>query len=145
MIRKIRKFSTLGPQEKKILKEAYGLMIWGSFMLRFVPMQRMAPVLGVYRKDDSRPPNETETETIWLMRRNMLRAKRYIPWKTRCFAEAYTAKKILERRHINSTLCLGVQKGRNKELKAHAWVRMGDKIIVGGKHSRAFTNVGYFS
>ncbi|MGD8781902.1 MAG: lasso peptide biosynthesis B2 protein [Ignavibacteria bacterium] len=54
-----------------------------------------------------------------------------------------TEKLILKKRNIPSTLYLGVKKDDNK-MEAHAWLRIGDKIITGKNVSEDFTVISYF-
>ena len=68
------------------------------------------------------------------------RASRGVPWETRCFVEAITAKRMLKRRDIPCTIYLGLKKneiiedGENiEDITAHAWSACGDFIITGGQ------------
>jgi hypothetical protein len=70
-------------------------------------------------------------------------AARNLPWKPVCFPQAVAATMMLRRRHIASTLYLGVDPGRG--LDAHAWVRVGALIVAGGPLDYRFTVVSSFA
>lgn len=75
----------------------------------------------------------------------VLRVCRHTPWESKCLVQAVTCKKILADKGINSNLYLGVQpKHENKEMKAHAWLVIGDKVITGGPNHTQFKVVNFF-
>ncbi|MCK5168260.1 MAG: lasso peptide biosynthesis B2 protein, partial [Bacteroidales bacterium] len=82
---------------------------------------------------------------IQMLRKNIRRWKRYLPWKVKCFEEAIAAKKVLEKYKISSTLYMGVDKNAEKELIAHAWLKVGNEIIIGKKGHEKFVVVGFYS
>jgi hypothetical protein len=61
-------------------------------------------------------------------------AGRYVPAAT-CLTLALAAYTLVKREGYPATLCLGVGKGENGALEAHAWVESAGKIIIGGKDS----------
>jgi hypothetical protein len=48
-----------------------------------------------------------------------------------CLPQAMAAKWMLRRRRLQSTLYLGLRPGEKAGLAAHAWLRVGDKILTG--------------
>lgn len=70
---------------------------------------------------------------------------RLLPWECKCLVQALTAKTMLGRRNIASTLYLGVAKSENRSLKAHAWVRAGSVVVTGEIGLSAYTIVARFS
>lgn len=67
------------------------------------------------------------------------------PWKSNCFPQALTAKILLRRRSIPSTLYLGAAfKADKTGLEAHAWLRCGPLYVTGGKGDEKFGTVGVF-
>ncbi len=63
----------------------------------------------------------------------------YTPWTSNCFPQALTAKVLLGRRGISSTLCIGAAFAEDKSaLEAHAWLRCGPMYVTGGDGSNAF-------
>lgn len=52
-------------------------------------------------------------------------------WQSKCLVRALVAQKLLTRKHIPTTLYLGVKKEDGK-LIAHAWLRAGRLYCTGG-------------
>ncbi|MDD5937239.1 MAG: lasso peptide biosynthesis B2 protein [Clostridiales bacterium] len=63
-------------------------------------------------------------------------------WQSKCLVRAMVAQKLLTRKHISSTLYLGVKK-ENDKLIAHAWLRTGRLYCTGGD-GKDFTIVAKF-
>ncbi len=70
-------------------------------------------------------------------------AARVLPWKPVCLPQAVAATVMLKRRHIPSTLYLGVDPSR--ALDAHAWVRVGQVTVTGGPVDQRFAVVSTFA
>ena len=63
------------------------------------------------------------------------------PWPSTCLVKVIAAHKMLSRRSLPHVLHFGVQKNSSTEIKAHAWLSVGSKIIVGGENAEAFTEI----
>lgn len=73
------------------------------------------------------------------------RVSPYTPWESNCFPQALTAKLLLRRRGIPSTLYLGAAfKEDRSGMEAHAWLRCGPMYVTGGKGDEKFGTVGVF-
>lgn len=55
-----------------------------------------------------------------------------VPWKGTCLVQALAAQHWLARRGIGSEIVLGARKTGDKGIDAHAWLKAGDRIVVGG-------------
>jgi hypothetical protein len=114
-------------------------------MIWFVPFKKLAPKLG--ERGIARNNAVTPSGKIMLpeIRRSIRRVSRYSPWKTRCFVEAITAAKMLQKRRIPYTLHLGVSKGTENGLIAHAWLIAGKWTVTGERGMKKFTSVEKFT
>jgi hypothetical protein len=54
-----------------------------------------------------------------------------VPWRSDCVVQALAARRWLARRKIASSICIGVRKDE-QGFQAHAWLRVGDRIVTGG-------------
>lgn len=65
-----------------------------------------------------------------------------------CLMLALSARDMLARRGLASTIILGVERhtrgNREKRMGAHAWVKLGDCYIVGKEGSERFTPVAAY-
>jgi hypothetical protein len=125
------------------LLEALALCTVASVMLRVLRFSRMAPRLGRHMAES--PPHQpgamgaTVSRISWAIET----AARVLPWKPLCLPQAVTAKWMLRRRGIPSTLYLGTDPASNYD--AHAWVRVGGVIVTGGADERRFAVVSTFA
>jgi hypothetical protein len=60
-----------------------------------------------------------------------------------CLPRALVTQTMLRRRGIASKLCLGVAR-KEAALVTHAWVEIGQNIIVGGAERHRFTKIAEF-
>ena len=52
-----------------------------------------------------------------------------------CLTQALTARYLLARRGVPSTLRIGVTRGEDQSLQAHAWLEQRGEVLIGGKAS----------
>ena len=71
---------------------------------------------------------------------------KYTPWKTNCMVEGILARIWLGAYGIPYVFYLGTQltKDASEPMKAHAWVGVGPRIIVGNQGHQRYTIVGTF-
>ena len=60
-----------------------------------------------------------------------------------CLPRALAAQAMLRRRGVTTRLVLGVKRDA-AGLAAHAWIELGETIVVGGAHAPTFTRVAEF-
>lgn len=70
---------------------------------------------------------------------------RRTPWQSNCLAQALAGLVMLQRRGIIGTLYLGVLKGQDRHLAAHAWLHSNDLIVTGGGQLERYTVLARFS
>lgn len=72
------------------------------------------------------------------------RVAKYTPWRCKCLEQGIIAKLLLQRRNIPSTIIFGVhiQKGK---IVAHAWLKCGSEIVIGGNGTELFKPIAFFS
>ncbi|MDO8432472.1 MAG: lasso peptide biosynthesis B2 protein [Candidatus Binatus sp.] len=64
-------------------------------------------------------------------------AGRYVPAAT-CLTQALALQALLTRHGHASSLHIGVDKGPGRPFGAHAWVRCGDRVMIGGDDSERY-------
>jgi hypothetical protein len=55
-----------------------------------------------------------------------------VPWRATCLVQALAAQRWLARHGIASEIVLGARRAGDKGIDAHAWLKAGDRIVVGG-------------
>ncbi|XBB70356.1 lasso peptide biosynthesis B2 protein [Nocardioides sp. WV_118_6] len=80
--------------------------------------------------------------------RSVARVVRYAatrtPWTSDCYPQALTARLLLRAARVPHTVVFGLRRGTAGDLRAHAWVTVGDATVTGGS-TREWTPVGHFS
>ncbi len=56
------------------------------------------------------------------------------PWRSTCLVKVIAAHSMLARRDIPHSLHFGVHKNASEKFIAHAWLSVGDKVIIGGEN-----------
>jgi hypothetical protein len=51
--------------------------------------------------------------------------------EVKCLARALTAQILLNRQGYLPKLCIGVSKGQNGKLQAHAWIECQGQVVIG--------------
>ena len=134
------------------LLETLCLLAIARLVIVVLPFRWVAPYLGQRMA-------ETPIENLQLEQQQQLRQvawairklSPHTPWQSKCLVQAIAAKYMLQRRHINSTLYLGVMRNgvddqsSPEPLKAHAWLRSGRMLLTGGQGYKQFTVVATFA
>jgi len=156
MIRKLRRFRVLPLGEKLLFLEAFLLHLWVGLLLKVVPF-RWIPRLFASRQSavgsgQSETPMEAGSRTrtcpdevgsvgtavgsqqsavIENIRDAVQRAGQVSPWRNRCLVSSLVARKMLNRRFVQSSLSLGVAKDPDGRTVAHAWLSSGEVEVTG--------------
>lgn len=77
----------------------------------------------------------------------VLASSKYTLWQSKCMVQALSAKWLLNKYQIPSTIYFGVVKDNqnDKKLKAHAWLKINQMIITGAKGHQKFKVVNFYS
>ena len=62
----------------------------------------------------------------------------YVPWAGTCLIRSLAGHALLQRRGYPAELRIGVMRGSNREFHAHAWVTVGDSVLVGEREAERF-------
>ena len=120
--------------EKWMTISVYIYAAYYRMCILFVPMPKLEKRMGI--RGEESPENETpeNIKLAKLVRFHVNRVTGHTPWESKCLVQALTARRILKKKNINTTLYLGVMK-ENNEMKAHAWLRCGELYVTGGDGS----------
>ena len=56
----------------------------------------------------------------------------YLPWRADCLVQAIAAQNWLLSENISSEIIVGVRNSQHDGFNAHAWLRCGNAVIIGG-------------
>jgi hypothetical protein len=132
----IKKITKLTPADYAMIGEALFYLLVSDFLIYLLPMRWWSSWIGeAGQNNDTKPVSEAQRQTVGQVRKNVFRANKLLLKSSRCFALSLTLKKMLNRRNIDASLYLGVNKGKEGALQAHAWVKGGKNIIYGGSNA----------
>ena len=140
----LKKYRTLSALEKALFREALWLSVRARFLTLFSSLKHYGKKLGGYRQEGSKNIPPSQVAIAEDVSEAVRRVAKYIPWRCKCLEQAIIAKIMLNRRDVESTLYLGVAKN-GKDMKAHAWVSCGDRVITGKRGYRNYTPVSTFA
>ena len=66
------------------------------------------------------------------------------PWKNTCLVKALATHRMLQKRQIDHRIHIGVAPKLNKHFDAHAWLSVGNEIILGGENLDRFHEISGF-
>jgi hypothetical protein len=121
------------------LREAAVMLLFAQLALRLVPAARLFAWASRQPRRIKRFAGDEVDWVSWSV--ETMGAK---PWmKALCLPRALAAQIMLRRRGIASRLCLGVARDGDA-LTAHAWIEIGQQMIVGGAEAPLYTRVAAF-
>lgn len=142
-MKRLSRFVRLPLRDQALIVEAAASLIVAGLQLKTISFARLARGLGHHMVESARAEDASIVECAYRIRWAVETTARNLPWKPVCFPQAVAATRMLRRRSIPSTLYLGVD--ANRDLDAHAWVRVGGLIVTGAPLERRFTVVSTFA
>ena len=55
-----------------------------------------------------------------------------LPWRADCLVQALAAQRWLRRHGVATQLIIGARKPTPTEFEAHAWLKVGERVVTGG-------------
>ncbi len=104
----------------------------GLWVLPFRVMKERVEKITSSAASSSGQPVTQNLRVVLRVASSVRRASRYVPAAT-CLTQALATQILLARRGQVSNLRIGVSKGQEGELKAHAWVESEGKIVMGNR------------
>ncbi len=116
-------------------------------ILKSLPFYRIVHLLGAENKETTyqTPISLTDRKALIEISQAINTMSRYTLWESMCLVKAIACMKMLERRHIGSTLYLGTAKDHTGSMIAHAWLRSGPYYLTGYEEKDKFTVVSKFA
>lgn len=141
----LRKMLRLSWTDRRLLLEATFWLALVRLVLLTVPFRRIAPLLGILQNESAAAVPAGAAQNASRIGWSVRTMARRTPWESACLTQAISAKAMLRRRHIHSTLYLGLAKNQSQAMKAHAWLRCGAAILTGEAGHEQFTILSSFA
>lgn len=128
-----RRLARLPQKEgRRTLVAVIGLA-WANLALKLLPF-RTAIAMGSRRIRSEEGPKKAVADE-WAIA--VARAARFVPWRSVCIHQGLALQWLLRKRGIPAILVYGT-KFENEELTAHVWIKVGNRIVLGGKEANHF-------
>lgn len=125
---KLFRFLNLNKQERQLLIQAYVLLMFIRLGLFLLPFQTLKKILKrvsqILKPADSQITTRSIAQVI-------NRSSRFCPGTVMCLAKALATNTLMNIYGFPSQLHIGVAKGQDNRLEAHAWVEAEGKVVVG--------------
>ena len=134
-----------------LLAEAAVQLAIARVQLKVVPFPRLSsrwgpfvPAADARAGDGLLPASDDRTLTAHMVSDAVLRAARNVPFGAVCLPQAMAARRMLERRQIDSVMHFGAAKGTTKPIDTHAWLDAAGVRVTGYPVAHDFTEIGCF-
>lgn len=138
---KIIRFVQLDRRRQFLIVEASAALAMMSAAVRFLPFRR-AVRMGSRMLSGAAP--DDRTEILGDARWSVVAAAGAVPWRAVCLQQGLALQWMLRRRGIDAVLHYGLAKEKGAKLEAHAWVSVGDNLVIGGEIASKFRCVATF-
>lgn len=132
------------PGDKWRIVKITVLSLGVRIMVLMFPFKKLAAILG----EQNRGPGKEAIPSDWVfidtVSRQIKNVSRFVPWTSNCLVQAAVGKILLSKKSIQSTVSFGVKKN-GSEMKAHAWLTVGTRIVLGGEIADQFVEVSSYS
>jgi hypothetical protein len=133
----------LAPGDIGLAIEAGCMLTFFRIALSFLPVQKLTRWMSRPPKTHFSISQQKEAQTLRRIEWSIDAIVRHFPLTFVCFPQCLAAYFMLRRRHIASKLFYGVAREED-QLKAHTWVKVGDRTVVGGDVEAGFTILATF-
>ena len=128
-MRRLRKLVSLDGRERRSL--IYALCLLSAFRLGLwlVPFRKLLALVSRFARvrTDIDPDQQLPVQRIsWAV----TAASRYVPMAT-CLTQALAGRLLFAQQGYAVQLHIGVDKGAESTLEAHAWLTWGDQVVMG--------------
>lgn len=145
MNQSLSKLFRLSPYETLLFLEANVFLTLASLARISIPLRWYAPFLGKHMNVNSEEIDENLKIKLLIIDKSIKRGSKYLPFECKCLVQAIAVKAMLKLRRISSTVYFGVRKDGKSDLIAHAWVRVGDMHVSGGRGRKKYNVISTFA
>ena len=141
-LQKLKRWSR-PPADIALAAEAGCMLVFFRIVLSFFPVQKLTAWMKRREPKMPAPSAQMAAETMRRVEWSIEAVVRHAPFTFVCFPQCLAAYFMLRRRRIESKLFYGVTRDDN-QLKAHTWIKVGDRTLVGGDIESHFTVLATF-
>lgn len=126
----LRKFLSFAPSDRFLLVKATFLLGGVRLGLKLLPFRIWRPILARMTQPISEREG-TQQVSIYKIVWAITMASQHIPG-AKCLDRALATRVLLTQQGYSTQLRIGVTKGKEGQLQAHAWVESKGRTVIGG-------------
>ena len=132
-MQKLRRLAQRKPADWGYLAIAAFELLCARIRLSFVPTQT---ILAALQEHSLSSAHDGSGERVSIERLGWAigAAGGHVPWRSDCLVQVMAADHWLARHGLKGKFYLGVTKDEEGEFAAHAWLKLGELTVVGGRY-----------
>jgi hypothetical protein len=130
LMKKFRKFFSLNRSDRHLLISTFILLGLVRLGLWLLPFKTLRQLLSAISRESVKFQKVDRTDLDKIVGAVNL-SSCYMPVRVKCLARALTTQVIMSRYGYSSQLQIGVAKGKQGHLEAHAWVEHQEQVVIG--------------
>lgn len=139
-MKRLRRFLKTPLSRQCLMVEAALQLTLAWMMVRLLPFRWWSPRLGEASAGEPPPGDGVDDPRAHAISGAVTAINRAVGGRFTCLMLAVAGQRMLNRRRISSSLVLGTRTERAEaegpSLTAHAWLRVGSQVILGGHDGR---------
>ena len=137
----LHRLRRVGAANLRLLAEALPALIVASAAIRLRPFRKVAESASRGVAAGGLPVDEAFLRKVrWSVNAWGDR----VPWRAVCFQRGLAVHMMLRRRGIASVLNYGVAQSAEEGVKAHVWITVGGRPVIGGEEAPKFKRLATF-
>ncbi|WP_234567778.1 lasso peptide biosynthesis B2 protein [Rhodohalobacter sp. 614A] len=130
--------------QKLLLIRVFLLLCVAAVANYLLPFKIYARFLGEINSESAKNPQGVDWDYVDQIAQSVKNVSLAGPFDFKCLVQATAGKILIARKEIESTLYFGVKRDESQQMKAHAWLRVGSKIVLGGEVADEYNIVSTF-
>jgi len=130
---RVAKFFALSAADRRLLIEAWIVLAAMRVAVHTIALERLYKLAS--RSRSTGRQDRDHLPSVEAIVRAVDRASSVVPGGRNCLVRALTAELMLRRADNESELKIGVGKSPHGEFRAHAWVEIAGKVVIGESES----------
>lgn len=118
--------------------EALLYLIFFRVLIVFLPFRFWGHRFGIAYAETLKTDYRRHYPKMNLIVKSVNWVSSIVPWKSLCLDRALAGARILKSRGLSSTIYIGLAKQTDSHWNAHAWLRCGDRFIMGYSEDQPF-------
>lgn len=131
--------------EKVFLFRIFLMLCIAGLANLILPFKTYSRFLGEINSESPKNPTQIDWDYVDRVSNSIRNISKVSPFDFKCLIQASVGKYFFAQERMDSTIYFGVKRDKSQNLKAHAWLRVGPKIVLGGEVADQYNVVSTYS